>query len=44
MLELSAFAEKIQQTQRNSSGFQMQLLKQNDAPELEKGVTKVQGY
>ena len=41
MMELSTFAEKIQQSQRNSSEFQMQLLKQNDASELEKGVSKV---
>lgn len=41
MLELETFAERIQQQQRNSNEFQMQLMKLSDATELEKGVTKV---
>ena len=41
MIELEEFAEKIQQAQRHSTEFQMQLTKLTDASELEKGVTKV---
>ena len=41
MIELEDFAEKIQQSQRHSTEFQMQLTKLTDASELEKGVTKV---
>ena len=41
MLALEQFAEQIQQQQRNSNEFQMQLMKLSDASELEKGVTKV---
>ena len=40
MIELEEFAEKIQQAQRHSTEFQMQLTKLTDASELEKGVTK----
>jgi len=34
-------SEEIQQKQRNSSEFQIQVMKKSDAPDLEKGVTKV---
>ena len=40
-MALEQFAEQIQQQQRNSNEFQMQLMKLSDASELEKGVTKV---
>merc|ERR1712127_1079863 len=34
-------SERIQQEQRTSNDFQIQVMKQSDAPDLEKGVTKV---
>ena len=41
MKALETESETIQQAQRTSNDFQIQVMKQSDAPDLEKGVTKV---
>ena len=41
MKGLEEESERIQQVQRTSNDFQIQVMKQSDAPDLEKGVTKV---
>ena len=41
MKGLETESETIQQAQRTSNDFQIQVMKQSDAPDLEKGVTKV---
>ena len=41
MAALSKESEDIQQKQRTSNEFQIQVMKKSDAPDLEKGVTKV---
>ena len=41
MCGLEKESEDIQQKQRNSNEFQIQIMKKSDAPDLEKGVTKV---
>ena len=41
MAALSQESEDIQQRQRTSNEFQIQIMKKSDAPDLEKGVTKV---
>ena len=41
MADLEKESEDIQQKQRQSNEFQIQVLKKSDAPDLEKGVTKV---
>ena len=41
MASLEKESEDIQQKQRTSNEFQIQVMKKSDAPDLEKGVTKV---
>jgi len=41
MAALEKESENIQQKQRESNEFQIQIMKKSDAPDLEKGVTKV---
>ena len=41
MAALAKESEDIQQKQRTSNEFQIQVMKKSDAPDLEKGVTKV---
>ena len=41
MAALEKESEDIQQKQRTSNEFQIQVMKKSDAPDLEKGVTKV---
>merc|ERR1712045_609050 len=41
MAGLEKESERIQQEQRSSNDFQIQVMKKSDAPDLEKGVTKV---